>query len=62
VIFPRRLFIQLGRLRGDLGARQLLVEHRSRVRFMDLPAAGYDVDDSADLSRMRRYESQLPEG
>ena len=59
VIFPRRFFVQLRRLRGDLGARQLLVEQRARVLFMDLPSAGYDVDDPADLERMRAYEEGL---
>lgn len=56
VIFPSRFFPSLGRLRGDLGARQLLVEHRARVNFIDLPNAAFDVDDAADLERMRQLE------
>ena len=57
VIFPSRFFAPLGRLRGDLGARQLLVGHRARVNFVDLPNAGFDVDDISDLERMRRREN-----
>jgi molybdenum cofactor cytidylyltransferase len=56
VIFPDRFFKALGRLRGDLGARQLLVEHRARVHYVDLPNAAFDVDDAADLDRLRAWE------
>lgn len=59
VIFPRALFPQLVRLTGDLGARRLLVQHRSRVRFQDLPEAGIDVDEPMDLTRMQRHEAEL---
>ncbi len=59
VIFPRPLFSRLEKLSGDLGARQLLVEQRSRVRFMDLEQAAYDVDDPEDLEKMREFESDL---
>jgi CTP:molybdopterin cytidylyltransferase MocA len=57
VIFPSRFFPRLQRLRGDLGARQLLVEERARVNFVELPRAALDVDDAADLVRMREYEA-----
>lgn len=57
VIFPSRFFPRLARLRGDLGARQLLVEERARVNFVDLPSAALDVDDAADLARMREHEA-----
>ena len=57
VIFPARFFSRLRRLQGDLGARQLLVEERARVNFVDLPRAALDVDDAADLARMREHEA-----
>ena len=57
VIFPAQFFPRLQRLRGDLGARQLLVEERARVNFVDLPRAALDVDDAADLARMREVEA-----
>lgn len=58
VIFPGRFFTALGRLRGDMGARQLLVEQRARVHFVDLPHAAFDVDDAADLERLRSAERE----
>ena len=57
VIFPARFFPRLQRLRGDLVARQLLVEERARVNFVDLPRASLDVDDAADLACMREWEA-----
>lgn len=60
VIFPARFFPGLARLRGDLGARQLLVEERARVNFIDLPNAAFDVDDAEDLAQMRRWSECRP--
>lgn len=57
VIFPKHQFGELERLRGDLGARQLLVSHRATVNFVDLPNAAADVDDASDLERLREWES-----
>ena len=62
VIFPAQFFPRLQRLQGDLGARQLLVEERARVNFVELPRAALDVDDSADLARMRAWEASHVEG
>ncbi len=56
VIFPDRFFTALARLRGDMGARQLLVEQRARVHFVDMPHAAHDVDDAGDLERLRAWE------
>ncbi len=61
VIFPERFFGGLSRLRGDMGARQLLVEQRARVRFVELPHAAADVDDAADLARLRARQRETPE-
>lgn len=58
VIFPRRFFRDLSRLKGDLGARQLLVEQRATVNFLDLPNAAADVDDARDLERLRARERE----
>lgn len=57
VIFPSTYFRQLGRLSGDLGARRLLVEQRSRVRFVEIDSAAYDVDDAVGLEWMREFEA-----
>ena len=56
VIFPRAFFPRLMRLSGDLGARQILVEERANVGFIDLEDAAYDVDKPDDLVKMREFE------
>ena len=53
VIFPNRFFPELSQLSGDRGARQLLVSQRARVRFVSMPRAAADVDNAADLDRLR---------
>ena len=62
VIFPSRFFLRLRRVRGDLGARQLLVEERARVNFVEVPSAALDVDDATDLARMRKHEASRAGG
>lgn len=58
VIFPARCFARLARLRGDQGARQLLVEERAQVQGVELPNAAVDLDDAADLERLRAWERE----
>ena len=51
VLFDRRLFPEMMRLRGDVGARPVLLAHRhqaARVPLSD-PAILHDVDTPADL-------------
>lgn len=57
-IFPRSLFVELSRLTGDRGARQLMVQNRMRLSYVSLSEAAYDLDDRVDLARMRRYEAE----
>lgn len=57
-LFPRRWFAALRRLRGDKGARRLLVAHRRQVVGIELAAAGFDVDAPVDL-RVARSERVL---
>jgi CTP:molybdopterin cytidylyltransferase MocA len=50
--FPRRLFAELGALRGDHGAKAILLhEATSRLAF---PEGVADVDTPEDLSRFKR--------
>jgi molybdenum cofactor cytidylyltransferase len=60
-VFPRSLFVPLSHLAGDHGARQLLVQNRSRLNFVEMPEAAYDLDDAVDLARLRRFEAKLTE-
>lgn len=58
VIFPADCFAELSRLRGDRGARQLLVARRGELNRINMPHAAYDIDTPADLAAMR----ELPQG
>ncbi|MFQ3219715.1 MAG: molybdenum cofactor cytidylyltransferase [Paraglaciecola sp.] len=49
VIFPRRFFASLARLKGDQGAKKLLKTHCQQVLRVDLPQAQNDIDTWADL-------------
>lgn len=48
-IFPRDLFPELEKLRGDCGARTLMARHPDRVARVSMPSAAIDVDTPADL-------------
>jgi CTP:molybdopterin cytidylyltransferase MocA len=50
-IFPRWSFEELGALRGDTGARQVMHRHRDRVQRIPLPRAALDIDTPEDLVR-----------
>lgn len=55
-LFPRRQFRQLRRLRGDAGAKRLLLDARLRVIEVEMPQALRDVDRRSDLSpRLRAH-------
>ena len=51
-IFPRRHFDQLSALRGDQGARKLLRCSDETPVAIRMPAAGFDIDTSADLAHL----------
>ena len=51
-IFPRRLFAELRRLTGDVGARTVLEHHAGEVRPVPMPSAAFDLDTPADLAVM----------
>jgi molybdenum cofactor cytidylyltransferase len=48
-IFPRSLFPQLGRLRGDGGMRALLRRNSDRLVRVPMPSAAIDIDTPEDL-------------
>lgn len=52
-ILPRRCFAELGRLRGDRGAKDLLRREGDALVTIELPAAAVDVDTPAELARLR---------
>ena len=54
-IFPASLFGELSRLRGDQGAKSILLQHRSELVTVPMPSAAEDIDNPADLSDFGRY-------
>lgn len=57
-VFPRRIFGDLRRLRGDTGARTLLADPRRAVTGVALPGAAQDVDRPGDLRQFLRPHVQ----
>lgn len=49
VVFPRTLFSSLVKLHGERGAQQILKRYKAGVQRMDLPNAGFDIDQPSDL-------------
>ena len=48
-IFPRSLFAELARLRGDAGTRALLRRNSDRLVRVAMPSAAIDIDTPEDL-------------
>jgi len=49
VVFPRALFFSLARLHGDRGAQHILKRYSGGVERLQLPNAGFDIDQQSDL-------------
>ena len=48
-IFPREFFRDLSELRGDRGAKQILLRYPDRVQRVAMPSAAIDIDTPEDL-------------
>lgn len=55
VLIARELFPELRRIRGDVGARPLLAQHRDRIAFADVSdfSRPVDIDTPADYERAK---------
>lgn len=62
VIFPGVYLPCLARLSGDRGARQLLLEQREQVHFVDLPHAAHDLDDARGLAQLETQQGREAQG
>ena len=51
-LFPRDALVKLQELRGDDGARALLLDPAFKVNSVPFEAAAYDVDTPADLEKL----------
>ncbi len=62
-VFHRSLFPELRQLRGDQGAKAVILRHRAEVTAVALPEAALDVDTPADWERLQaQAESSSMDG
>jgi molybdenum cofactor cytidylyltransferase len=52
VLFDRSCFDELLRLRGDRGAKEMILARRTDVTPVDFPAAAIDVDTAGDYEKL----------
>lgn len=53
-LFDRSLFSSLEDLKGDQGAKQIILHYQERAVVIDCPAAGFDIDSEEDLQRLTK--------
>jgi molybdenum cofactor cytidylyltransferase len=53
-IFPRAVFSELAELRGDEGARKLLMRNPDRLVRVPMPNAAFDLDTPEDLAALTK--------
>ncbi len=53
-LFARSLFSSLEGLKGDQGAKQIILHYQERVVVIDCQAAGFDIDSEEDLQRLTK--------
>ena len=59
-IFPRRLFAELATLRGERGAKPLLLRERGPATQLAMPEAAIDIDTAEDLARWQASSAAWP--
>jgi molybdenum cofactor cytidylyltransferase len=59
-IFPAWCFSDLSSLRGDAGARAVLIRHADRCLRLPMPNAGIDIDTPEDLLSLENATGQCP--
>ena len=58
-LFDRSCFGDLLQLRGDSGAKGIILARRHDVAPFDFPAAAIDIDTTADYEKLRDGEDQV---
>jgi len=60
VLFDRSVFPQIGRIRGDIGAKPVVQRNAGDVLEVEVPDGGVlvDIDTPADLMEVRRKKSR----
>jgi len=60
IIFPKRYFQQLSKLKAGQGAKHFVNEHLKQVKMVKLEHAFIDLDTPEQLSQMRTFLEQKP--
>ena len=58
-LFGRSCFADLLQLRGDMGAKGIILARRNDVTPFDFPAAAIDIDTTADYEKLRDGEDRV---
>lgn len=58
VFFHRSLFKELMQLKGDIGARSILIQHTDTVEVIPFPQGTFDVDTEEDYERLKTNGNQ----
>jgi CTP:molybdopterin cytidylyltransferase MocA len=58
-VFPREYFDEIERLRGDVGARDILNRQRNEVIAVPMPKAQLDIDRPEDCTRIWSEATKL---
>ena len=58
-LFGRSCFADLLQLRGDMGAKGVILARRNDVTPFDFPAAAIDIDTAADYEKLRDGEDRV---
>ncbi|MFC1688039.1 NTP transferase domain-containing protein [Pseudomonadota bacterium] len=59
-LFPRKYIRELKQLRGNHGARSIIAQNRSEVRFVEMENAAFDLDTPADLEQLLKSTGPNP--
>lgn len=52
-VFPKRFFPKLRELKGDIGAKKIMMEHREEVKEIIFHGGDFDVDTAEDYDQLR---------
>lgn len=53
-LFSKTLFAELARIKGDKGAKELIIKHLASAAVLPMPSAATDIDTPADFARLSR--------
>jgi molybdenum cofactor cytidylyltransferase len=61
-LFGKTVFDQLLQLKGDKGAKQMILDHAAVAVFVDFPAGVTDIDTPGDYEKLIKEKGQDDQG